>query len=111
MILAILSTPSITETLLNNLSEADFKLEDVSVVMGDTKVQNKIAHDTGPLKGVRPDQMGQKLAQLGVSAANAELCSQALKAGKVVVMMEVEQAYAQAAEEMFSDARAQLIKE
>ena len=45
MLIAVLPNTSFTETLLNNLSEADFDLAQVSVVTRDPKVRDAMAED------------------------------------------------------------------
>jgi hypothetical protein len=110
MILGILQTASSLETLLNNLSEADFDLGDVSVLMQKVELRNAIAPDSGPLKGTQPGQIKERLVQAGVSEQNAELCYQAVCDGKVLVAMQVEEQYRRSAEEAFEDHSAQLIK-
>jgi hypothetical protein len=110
MILAVLPDASSTETLLNNLSEADFDLKDVSVLMQDVGLRNTIAKDVGPLEGAGPDQTIKRLVQAGASGKNAELCYKAICDGKVLVVMKVAAEYARAAEEMFEDHSAQVIR-
>ncbi len=111
MILAILPDVSKTESLLNNLSEADFKLEDVSVVMFDMAMRDKIAQDAGPLKGVKPAQVSGALKTAGKPESIAQQCLDAIKQGKVLVAMDVDPKYQQAALEMFKDMSAQILEE
>jgi hypothetical protein len=72
MILAILRIAASLESLLNNLSEADFDLKDVSVLMQEVELRNAIATDSGPLKGTRPDEVKERLVRAGVSEQKAE---------------------------------------
>src|SRR5512138_1058927 len=109
MIVAILPNASTAEQLLNNLSEADFDLNDVSVLMQDTALRDKIAKDTGPLKGVAPAQASNSLKSAGVSADAAQKCQEAVKSGKVVIAMKVDPKYEPAAREMFTDIAAQVL--
>jgi propanediol dehydratase small subunit len=110
MIVAILPDASRTEILLNNLSEAEFDLDDVSVIMEDVKQRTAIAKDTGPLKRVGLPKIPQALRKAGVSSESAERCYQSVLNGKVLVVMNVAEPYRGAAEEMFQDHSAQLIK-
>jgi hypothetical protein len=110
MILAILQNASSLETLLNNLSEADFDLADVSVLTQKVELRNAIPSNSGPLKGTQPDQIKETLMRAGVSEQNAELCYRAVRDGKVLVAMKVEEQYRPFAEEAFEDHSAQLIK-
>src|SRR5574341_455632 len=110
MILAILPDASSTEILLNNLYEAEFDLKDVSVIMQDVKQRNAIARDAGPLKGIGLPKIPQALRKAGASPESAERCYQAVLNGKVLVVMNVAEQYRPAAEEMFQDHSAQLIK-
>ncbi len=111
MILAILSDTSKTESLLNNLSEADFNLDDVSVLMQDSALRDKIAQDTGPLKGLKPAQLPDALKKAGKSKGTAQHCSDAVHDGKVLVVMNVDPKYEQAAREMFKDMSAEILEE
>jgi hypothetical protein len=110
MILAILQDASTAEILLNNLSEADFNLEDVSVLMADANLRNAIANDAGPLQGLEFGNAVEGLTSLGVSKENAVLCREAMDKGQVLVVMDVADEFSQIAEEMFQDHSAQLIK-
>ena len=110
MILAILKNTSSVETLLNNLSEADFDLADVSIVMSDVKKANAFGQNKGPLNGIKPESVEEALIKLGASKKEAKECQGAVSSGSVLVVMKVADEYSQAAEEMFQDHSAQLIK-
>jgi len=110
MILAILEKTSNVETLLNNLSEADFDLDDVSVIVMDSKLRKTLAKDVGPLKGVQSGKVIEALTRAGIPEKNAQACSQAVADGKVLLVMKVADEYIQAAEEMFTDHSALLVK-
>ncbi len=110
MILAILPDASKAETLLNNLSEADFNISDVSVVMQDVATRDKIAKDTGPLKGTKPAQLAHNLKDAAIAPALAQQCSDAVKSGKVLVAMKVDPQDEQAAREMFTDMSAEIVQ-
>ena len=110
MILAIFENLSRIESLLNNLSEADFNLNDVSVIYADVKQRDVVAKDLGPLKGIAPKKLVEELTKLGVSRQNAELCQEAVLKGKVLSAMNISPELSQAAEEMFRDQSAQIIK-
>ncbi len=111
MIMGVLSDVSKTETLLNNLYEADFDLADVSVIMSDLKLRKAIAKDRGPLKGANLSNVSNKLIQAGLSAQEAQLYTEAVAQGKVLVAMTVPPESQQAAKEMLQDHSAELIKE
>ncbi len=110
MILAIFESISHAETLLNNLSEADFDLNEVSVITNDEKLRDAIATDTGPLKGVQPKKIIEALTRIGVEEGSAQVCGEAISNGKVLLVMNVADEFRQAAEEMFTDHSAQLVK-
>lgn len=110
MLLAILPSASDAEKLLNNLSEADFNLDDVSVVMQDANLRNKIAKDTGPLKGMQPTQM-QAALSANLSHDALQRGMQAVNNGKVLVAMKVDPKYEAAAREMFTDMKAELLQD
>ncbi len=110
MILAILPDASKSETLLNNLSEADFDISNVSVIMQDVDMRDKIAKDAGPLKGAKPAQLSAALKKAGASPASVQRGVEAVKSGKALVAMKVDPKYEQAAREMFTDMSAEILE-
>jgi len=110
MILAILADASKAETLLNNLSEAEFDLNDVSVIMHDIDLRNKIAKDAGPLQGMKPEKLSDALRKAGISQDHAQHCSDAVTHSKVVVAMKTDPKYESAAREMFQDMSAEILE-
>jgi hypothetical protein len=110
MFIAILPNTSSTETLLNNLSEADFDLKQVSVVMRDLKQRKAVAKDTGPLKGANLNNLAARLAQAGLSQPDAQPYVDAVTQGKVLVAMMAPSGSEAAAQEMLQDHSAQMIK-
>ncbi len=110
MIVAILPDTSQTESLLNNLSEADFDLNGVSVVMQDVALRDKIAKDVGPLQGIKPGKLRDALQKAGISAEATQRCVAAVANGKVLVAMKVAEKYQKAAGEMFTDHSAEMIE-
>lgn len=110
MILGILDDTFSVETLLNNLSEADFDLDNVSVVMHDVEQAKAFKINAGPLSGVKPERVSDALIKLGVSEEGAKTCQDAVTSGSILLVMNVAEEYSQAAEEIFQDHSAQLIK-
>ena len=110
MILGIIPQTSNAESLLNNLSEADFKLKDVSIIMRDLKLRNAIASDSGPLKGVTVDTLSKRLAQSAMSSSEIKTCMDALGQNKVLVVIACSPEGEKAATEMLKDASAEFIK-
>ncbi len=111
LIVGVIPDASTAEILLNNLSEADFKLSDISLIMRDQKLRNKIAKDTGPLKGVRFDQLAERLVKVGLSEQDAQAYQAAVAQGKVLAVMKTTPDVAEAAKEMFADQSGESIKE
>ncbi|MFN8458767.1 MAG: hypothetical protein U0401_29635 [Anaerolineae bacterium] len=101
MLMGVLPDASSAETLLNNLSEADFNLADISIIMRDSKLQRAIAPDTGPLQGAKLRNLVAKLRQAGLSPAEVEAYRAAVAQGKVLVAMIVPPEAQQAAAGMF----------
>jgi hypothetical protein len=110
MLLAILPNTSAVETLLNNLSEAEFDLAQVSVVMRDPKLRDAIAPDGGPLKGAQQNDLAAKLAQVGLPQPDTKPYLEAVAQGKVLVAITAPPESQPAAKEMLQDHSAQLIK-
>jgi hypothetical protein len=111
MIVGIIPDAFAAEILLNNLSEADFNLADVSLIMCDEKLRDKIGKDTGPLKGVRCDQISVHLLQAGLSAQEAQAYQNAVEQGKVLAAMKIASNLIEAAKEMFADQSGESIQE
>ncbi len=111
MIVAILPDPTKAESLMNNLSEADFDLNDVSVIMKDAGLKNKIAPDAlGPLKGVMAPQLGSALQTAGLPKDSIQQCEDAVAQGKAVVVMKIDPKYEASARQMFEDVSAEIVK-
>jgi hypothetical protein len=111
MIVGIFSDASSAEILLNNLSEADFDLADVSLIMVDKELRDKVAEDTGPLKGLRHDQISTYLVQAGLSEPDAQAYQNAVAQGKVLAAMKIASDLVEAAKEMFADQSGESIQE
>jgi hypothetical protein len=111
MLIGIFPDAFSAETLLNNLSEADFDLNAVSVIMQDVKMRDKIAEDVGPFKGIRAEKIIEKLEEAGMTQSQSKLCADALAQSKVLVVMSVSEELISSAREMFTDQSAQIIKE
>ena len=111
MILGIIPDAFAAETLLNNLSEADFNLGDVSLIMRDQELRDKIAEDLGPLSGVRYDQISTWLVQAGLSAPDAQSYQEAVAQGKVLAVMDAAPDLVEAVKEMFTDQSGESISE
>lgn len=111
MIIGIIPDASTAEILLNNLSEADFNLEDVSLIMRDKKLHDKITKDAGPLKGAHYDQISARLEKAGLSAPEAQAYQNAVAQGKVLVAMNTTPDTTDAAKEMFADQSGESIQE
>ncbi len=111
LIVGIIPDASTAEILLNNLSEAEFNLADVSLVLRDQKLHDQITKDTGPLKGVRPDQISAYLIKAGLSAPDAQAYQNAVAQGKVLAAMRTSPNLAETAKEMFADQSGESIQE
>jgi hypothetical protein len=110
MLIAILPNTSATETLLNNLSEADFDLAQVSVVMSDPKLRDAIAEDAGALKGANLKNLAAQLVKAGWPQAETKPYVDAVAAGKVLVAIVTPPESEPAAKEMLQGHSAELIK-
>jgi hypothetical protein len=111
MIVGIIPDASTAEILLNNLSEADFNLADVSLIMRDQELRDKIAKDVGPLKGLRYDQISARLVQAGLSATDAQSYQDAVAQGRVLAVMDAAPDLVEVVREMFTDQSGKSITE
>ncbi len=110
MVIGIIPSTSSVETLLNNLSEADFDLKDVSVILKDQKLRNKIAQDAGPFKGATAATLAARLTKLGLSKQDAQAYVDAVNNGEAFVAIAPPPESQQAAQEMLNDYQPQLVK-
>lgn len=110
MLIAVIPSASTVETLLSNLSEADFDLRQVSVVMLDLKVRTAIAKDSGPLKGATLKNIASRLAKAGLPEPDAKPYVDAVAGGLVLVAIAPPPESEEAAREMLQDHSAQLIR-
>ncbi len=110
MIIAILPDTASTESLLNNLSEVDFDLGAVSVIMRDPAERDRIATDAGPLKGLAPADLSRRFQQAGMSKKDARQYSNAVARGQVLVAIAAPPQYVAPIQEMLQDHSAQLIR-
>lgn len=111
LIVGIFPDASTAEILLNNLSEADFNLDDVSLLMRDQMLRDKVAKDAGPMKGIHYNQISARLVQAGLSAKDARAYQDAVAQGKVLAIMKTAPNVVAAAKEMFADQSGESIKE
>jgi hypothetical protein len=109
MVIGILPDAATTETLLNNLAEAEFDLADVSVVMRDCKQRDTIADDAGPLRGALPDRLAEHLTRAGLTTIETTGYVEAVRHDQVLVAIATTPLTTAAAREMLSDHTAQLI--
>ena len=110
MVIGIIADSSTAEGFLNNLSEADFKLKNVSVIMSDPKLRDAIAKDTGPFRGITVSTLPTKLAKIGIAAPDAQPYVDAVTNGKVLIAVQAPKGSQQAAAEMFQDVKAELVR-
>ncbi len=103
MVISIIPKSSSIQTLLNNLKEADFSLDDVSVIMTDVKARDAVARDRGPFKGVTADNLASRLSKSGLSGSDAKTYADALAQGGAFVAIRVAKESEQAAKEMLQD--------
>lgn len=110
MILAVLPTTANVESLLNNLSEADFDLNSVSVILQDLSLRDKIANDAGPFKGVTAAALPARLARAGLSKQAMPPFLAAIEKGQAFVALDPPAGTEQAALEMFKDYAPPILK-
>ncbi len=110
MVIGIIPNISKAETLLNNLSEADFSLSDVSVIMRDRKQRDAIASDAGPFKGVSATNLPNRLVRQGMSKSDAKAYRDAVTKGGVFVAIAAAKDSESAAVDMLDDYNPRLVK-
>jgi hypothetical protein len=110
MIIGLLPNVVTTETFLNNLAEAEFNLQDVSVIQRDMKSPAAGGAADGPLKGTPIAELADRLAQAGVAPPDAQLYVEAIERGRVLVAIAVPKSIEAVAREMLQDHEAQSIR-
>ena len=88
MVLSIIDTADKTSSLLDNLSEADF--DNVSVIMKDEKLRDKIGSDKGPLKGIHLGSLSSALTKFHVLKKDIRLIVSSLQKGRVLVAIQTD---------------------
>ncbi len=111
MVIGIVPNSSRAESLLNNLSEADFDLNRVSVIMRDTKTRNAIAKDAGPLKGVSVSALPDQLSRLGLTAPDVKTITDAVSKDQALIAIDCSPRAEPTAAEMLKDASANFVKQ
>jgi len=113
MVLGAIANSSEAETLLNNLSEADFKPNQISVTMQEEKSVKQITDVSGPLTGDFRLVIN-KLKRLGISPADIKSYEGIVNSGGVVVTISAGPSTDESAQEMLEDVNAsniQILKE
>ena len=110
MIIGLLPDELTTETLLNNLAEAEFNLQDVSVIRRDHQSFAVESDTGGPLKGKPLVKLADRLAEAGLARPDAQLYVEAVQRGEVLVAIAVPKSLAAVAREMLQDHDAQSIR-
>lgn len=103
IVIGILPDSNTVQTALDNLAEADFDENDISIVMKDKKKASTIAKDAGPLEGSSIENIDRKLKDLGMSVNEISAYYEALEKGKVLIAIRTENDTIGAAEEMLKD--------
>ncbi len=103
MVIGMVPNISKAETLLNNLSEADFDLSECSVIANDVKQRNAIASDSGPFKGTAATGLLGELVRLGLAKAAAKAYADAVRKGGVFVAISSPKDSESAAMDMLKD--------
>ena len=109
MVIGLFPSPDLAGECLSNLEEADFAPRDLSIVTRTRAEADALAHISGRLHGVTPDELARRLQAAGLSAADAGRYRDAVVAGGVFVAVEAGDA-ADAAREMLQDARAREVR-
>jgi hypothetical protein len=110
MIIGLLPDAVTTETFLNNLAEAEFNLQDVSVIGRDVKSHADGSAEDGPFKGTTMSELADRLAWAGLAPHDAQVYVEAVRCGEVLVAIAVPKSIEAVAREMLQDHAAQSIR-
>lgn len=103
IILGIIPSLNNAESLINNLVEADYSEDNISLVSQDTETARKIIDDSGPLEGSDMDNISQYLSGFGLPQDEIDVYRQALASGKSLISLSCPPPSAGAAVEIFND--------
>src|SRR5690242_18653624 len=78
------------EILLNNLAEADFAADHISAIAVDPKTVQQLTDVRGPLSGLSPDQLVDRLQGMGMMAEDAQIYRARLQSGDTCIAVEVD---------------------
>jgi len=108
MVIGLLRNPSDASACLDNLYEAEFRPEDISLVMKTSEAVEEIADVSGPLNKLPVDELPARLAGLGLAPAAAALYRLGVEKGGVFIAITSADGE-EAAEEMLHDHRAEAV--
>ena len=110
MVLGLFQNVIDAEIALNNLSEADFNSQDISVIMEDIQAVKRIADVSGALTGTLDQNETQRLQKLGFTQGEVDNFQASLKVGGVIISIKAGPDSDKAAQEILADQKAQNIK-
>jgi hypothetical protein len=108
-VIGLFANPSQAALCLSNLAEADFRPPDISLVMRTRREVEELADISGPLTGLSPGDLHDRLVRLGLSLAEAAVYRDGVLQGGVFVALSGTVPDSVAAE-MLGDAAAQGIR-
>ncbi len=94
------------EGALDNLDEADFGAESVSVVAADPHAAATLSDAPGPLGRIGPPELLAHLLQLGLGSAQFQVYADALKQGAICLVLFAPPGSEQSAAEIMTDQKA-----
>ncbi len=98
------------EIALNNLDEAEYPPDSISVLTDDPRRTHLLTDVRGPLSGVALDQLPTRLRALGASPAEAEGYRAAIAAGAVFVAVAAPAGSEDSAAEILTDQQAARVR-
>jgi hypothetical protein len=110
MIIGLLPDVITTETFLNNLAEAEFNLQTVSVIRRDMESHAAGGAEAGPLQDTTLAELADRLTLAGLAPLEAQFYVKAIQQGAVFVAMAVPKSIEAVAREMLQDHEAQSIR-
>src|ERR1700752_97001 len=90
MIIGIFTQVDDAEICLNNLVEADFQSNNISVVMKTPEEAKKISDTSGEFTGSSVDELVDRLTKLGLPKKNAKRYKDIIEAGGVFIAVSTE---------------------
>lgn len=110
MVIGLFAKPSDAEGCLTNVTEADFKPKDISVIAQEKDILDALGEFSGSLSGSTFDELPEKFASLGLSKQQYTVYLEKINKGYILIGISTRDDTTILAKEMLQDAHAENIQ-